>query len=72
MSQQKRVSYYSNSDGWSDFFPTTLSQQGLSESFLEDLIVGRPEILHLTSRKSGISGPYVIIQQPTFYPEVGI
>ena len=53
------------------WFPSTLNQLGKNERFLEDALASAPELMGLTSRRTGISGPFVQFRQVAMRTPMG-
>jgi len=78
MTTLDQITHWSPSGDRETWFPTTLPRLGKHEDFLEERLAENPELLGISSRRTGIQGPYVVFRQlplPTpsereIYPDI--
>lgn len=62
---QNLILQWVNDGNQQEWKPTTLDQIGQDESFLETVIAGHPELLHLETKRTGILKPFSVLRQRT-------
>jgi hypothetical protein len=63
MAALDQITHWSPSGDRETWFPTTLPRLGKHEDFLEERLAENPELLGISSRRTGIHGPYAVFRQ---------